>query len=359
MAEENRITQVVAALLWRGPRFLICQRPEGKKRGLLWECSGGKIEPGESGEEALARECREELGVEVAVGGVFTSVTHAYPDMTVRLTLYHASLKRGEEPRLLEHRALAWITVGEADGYAFCPADIPILERLKKAVGTVKTLAVGRAEAAVFLPDTTRAAGADTVVYLHEPFSAALAVKTALSPSQRPPVLVSIDGIDWDADLSPWPAEAVFRGSPGFSGGAGAYLAFFRGELIPAVEAELAAPPRLRVIAGYSLAGLFAVWASLECGLFGACVSASGSLWYDGFTAYVREHARPGTFYLSLGDREKNARNPRMARVEEATGETARLLAAAGARVRYELNPGGHFRDPDKRLARGIDAILY
>lgn len=129
-----KITEVVAALIWRDGRFLICQRPENKARALLWEFVGGKIEPGESGEEALVRECREELDMTVAVGDVFTDVTHVYPDLTVHLTLYHCTIAEGE-PKLLEHADMAWITPEEIGNYEFCPADVEILEKIVKVYG--------------------------------------------------------------------------------------------------------------------------------------------------------------------------------------------------------------------------------
>lgn len=125
------MTEVVAALIWRGERFLACQRPAHKARGLLWEFVGGKVEPGERREEALIRECREELGVTVEVGEMFMEVDHVYPDLTVHLTLFHASIPKGE-PQKLEHNDLRWLTVEEIDQYEFCPADIEILERLKQ-----------------------------------------------------------------------------------------------------------------------------------------------------------------------------------------------------------------------------------
>ena len=123
------ITKVVAALIWDGPRFLICQRPAHKARGLLWEFVGGKIEPGESGEEALIRECREELDITVSVGDVFMQVVHRYPDITVELTLYHATIAAGV-PRKLEHADLQWITPQQISHYDFCPADVEILEKI-------------------------------------------------------------------------------------------------------------------------------------------------------------------------------------------------------------------------------------
>ena len=124
------ITEVVAALIRDGNRFLICQRPPHKARGLLWEFVGGKVESGETGEQALIRECREELDVAVSVGGVFMEVTHVYPDLTVHLTLFHAAIVSGE-PKLLEHCGIRWITPDEIPQYPFCPADEEILRRLQ------------------------------------------------------------------------------------------------------------------------------------------------------------------------------------------------------------------------------------
>lgn len=124
------MTEVVAALIWEKNRFMICQRPPHKARGLLWEFVGGKVEPGETLEQALVRECREELGVSLEVGEVFMDVTHAYPDLTVHLTLFHASIREGR-PQKLEHNDIRWITAAEIDGYDFCPADEEILKRLK------------------------------------------------------------------------------------------------------------------------------------------------------------------------------------------------------------------------------------
>lgn len=123
------MTEVVAALIWKGDQFMICQRPAHKARGLLWEFVGGKVEPGETREEALVRECREELAVTVSVGDVFMEVTHQYPDLTVHLTLFHASILQGE-PQMLEHHDIRYITPAEIPQYDFCPADEVILQRL-------------------------------------------------------------------------------------------------------------------------------------------------------------------------------------------------------------------------------------
>ncbi len=124
------MTDVVAALIWQDDRFLICQRPAHKKRGMLWEFVGGKTECGETKEAALVRECMEELAVTVEVGDVFMEVDHVYPDLTVHLTLFNARILAGEL-QLLEHNDAKWITVDEIDEFDFCPADVEILERLK------------------------------------------------------------------------------------------------------------------------------------------------------------------------------------------------------------------------------------
>ena len=125
------MTEVVAALIWDENRFLACQRPAHKARGLLWEFVGGKVEPGETREQALIRECQEELAVTVAVQDVFMEVDHVYPDLTVHLTLFNASIAQGS-PQKIEHNDLRWITVEEIDQYEFCPADEEILRRLKE-----------------------------------------------------------------------------------------------------------------------------------------------------------------------------------------------------------------------------------
>ena len=124
------MTEVVAALIWQGDRFLACQRPAHKARGLLWEFVGGKVEPGETGEQALSRECREELDVTIGVRDVFMDVIHEYPDLTVHLTLFNAFIEEGE-PKMLEHNDIRWLTVSQIDEYEFCPADEEILEKLK------------------------------------------------------------------------------------------------------------------------------------------------------------------------------------------------------------------------------------
>lgn len=123
------MTEVVSALIWQGEKFMICQRPPHKARGLLWEFVGGKVEKGETPQEALVRECREELAVTVSVGEVFMEVVHEYPDITVQLTLFNASIAEGI-PQKLEHNDIRWIEPHEIPQYDFCPADKEILEKI-------------------------------------------------------------------------------------------------------------------------------------------------------------------------------------------------------------------------------------
>ena len=125
------MTDVVAALIWENGKFLACQRPAHKARGLLWEFVGGKVEAGETPEQALIRECREELAVTVSVQDIFMEVIHEYPDLTVRLTLFNARIAEGT-PQMLEHNDIRWVKPEQIDEMEFCPADKEILEKIKK-----------------------------------------------------------------------------------------------------------------------------------------------------------------------------------------------------------------------------------
>ena len=124
------MVEVVAALIWENGKFMACQRPAHKARGLLWEFVGGKVEPGETKQQALIRECREELDVTLSVGDVFMEVVHEYPDITVHLTLFHATIAAGV-PQRIEHNDIQWICPEQMGNYEFCPADREILERIQ------------------------------------------------------------------------------------------------------------------------------------------------------------------------------------------------------------------------------------
>lgn len=126
------MVQVVAALIWRGDKFMICQRPVNKTRALEWEFVGGKVEAGESLQQALIRECHEEIGIDVTPKDVFMEVDHTYPDITIHLTLFNATIEDGVELIRLEHNDIKFITVDEIDNFEFCPADKDILRKIKE-----------------------------------------------------------------------------------------------------------------------------------------------------------------------------------------------------------------------------------
>ena len=173
------------------------------------------------------------------------------------------------------------------------------------------------------------------------------------------PTLICIDGVDWDRDLSPWPAEKVFRGGADFSGGADAFLQVLLQDILPAAEENLS--PAWRGVFGYSLAGLFSLWALTKTDAFARCASVSGSLWFDGFVEYLSAHPLLGTperVYLSLGDKEEKAKNPRMQRVRVATEQARDIITKQGVPCAFELNPGGHFQDPLGRQKRAVLALL-
>jgi len=131
--DMEKVVEVVAALIWDKDKFLICQRPANKERGLLWEFVGGKVEQGETKAQALIRECREELAITVEPREVFMEVMHEYPDITVHLTLFNCTILQGQ-PRRLEHHDMKWITSAEIHNYEFCPADVEILKKIIEAV---------------------------------------------------------------------------------------------------------------------------------------------------------------------------------------------------------------------------------
>lgn len=165
---------------------------------------------------------------------------------------------------------------------------------------------------------------------------------------------------DWNRELSPWQAEKCLRNGGDFGGRAGEYLDRLARE-IPEFEQKCGLTPARRAICGYSLAGLCALYALYATDIFCGAVSASGSLWFDGWLDFMRRNApkKPETCaYLSVGDREARTRNSRLAGVEDCTREAAKIFAAQGVRTEFALNPGNHFRDCGLRLARGVDGLF-
>ncbi len=173
--------------------------------------------------------------------------------------------------------------------------------------------------------------------------------------------LVTISGLHWNQELSPWPVATVVSKDDNFAGEAQLWLPVLTGKVVPQVEQLLDAPPLWRMLAGYSLAGLFAVWAAFQCDQFTRILSASGSMWYPGWLEYAHQH-EPATpllgVYLSVGDKESTSRNAVLQTVGERTQALADLLAGRGVNVKFELNPGNHFKNPPLRVAKGIKWLL-
>lgn len=173
--------------------------------------------------------------------------------------------------------------------------------------------------------------------------------------------LLWISGADWNHDLSPWNCPAIRKGQPDFTGGADAYLDLILKEIIPQAVKEGGLAPSYYGIAGYSLAGLFALYALYRTDFFSRAASMSGSLWFPDFVKYAESHrllGKPEKIYLSLGDREDRTRNPLMQPIRENTEKMAGLFRKLGIDSTLEMNPGNHFRDPDIRTAKGIAWIL-
>ena len=176
-----------------------------------------------------------------------------------------------------------------------------------------------------------------------------------------PFTLVAIGGLDWNRELSVWPCDAITAASAPFAGEAAAFLYELTHKIIPSIEAPLAAPPRLRAIAGYSLAGLFALWACCKTDLFSRVASVSGSLWFPGFAEYLDENLPQGALdvaYLSLGKKEHKTPNRMMREVLADTKRCEQTLQDRGAKTLFERNPGNHFSEPALRSAKGIAWML-
>ena len=173
--------------------------------------------------------------------------------------------------------------------------------------------------------------------------------------------LALVSGLRWADDLTPWPSPPIMKGAAPFGGRADAYLGLLTEGILPKMLDALPALPEYIALAGYSLAGLFALYAMTRTDRFARVASASGSLWYPDIVEYLQSHAplrRPDCLYLSLGDREAGTRNPMMRPVEDNTRLLADHYRGAGIRTMFEMNPGGHFKDPDGRVARGIAWML-
>ena len=176
-----------------------------------------------------------------------------------------------------------------------------------------------------------------------------------------PFTLAAISDLDWNRDMAPWDSPPAFKSAAPFTGGADEYLRLLAGELVPAAERKLSAAPRWRGIVGYSLAGLFALYAVYRSELFSRVGSISGSLWFPGMTELVMSREpkrRPECVYFSLGDRESKTRNPVLRNVRRNTEEIQTFCRNRGIDTVFEENPGGHHDRAAERTAAGIVWLL-
>ncbi|MCR5789249.1 MAG: alpha/beta hydrolase [Lachnospiraceae bacterium] len=173
--------------------------------------------------------------------------------------------------------------------------------------------------------------------------------------------LLHIGKLDWNRDMTPWPAPAVMEKGEAFTGGADAWLKVLLSEILPEARKLIRGVPCLTGIAGYSLAGMFALYAMHQCDAFDCAASISGSLWFPDFCGFVMSHPlkrQPVCLYLSLGKEEAKTGNPVLQTVRERTEELAGFYRNQGQKVIFEMNPGNHFRNAIKRSARGIEEII-
>ena len=173
--------------------------------------------------------------------------------------------------------------------------------------------------------------------------------------------LLFVGGLNWDRDLTPWAAPSAFKGYDPYAGGADSYLAQLLGEIIPQAKTRLNGAPSFTCIAGYSLAGLFALYTLHRCDEFSRAASVSGSFWFPSFVDFARTHAmphRPDKLYLSLGSKEAKTNNPVLRTVQASADELVEHYRAQGLDVEFELNPGNHCKDRALRMAKGIKSIL-
>ena len=174
-------------------------------------------------------------------------------------------------------------------------------------------------------------------------------------------IIVSISNIDWNSDLSPWKAKAVFKGEEDFKGMADEYIKTITFKIIPELTniiiLNLDTHPKCFILGGYSLAGLFAIYALYKSSFITKAFSASGSMWYPGFVEFVEKNELkrlPDKVYFSLGNKEAKTKNEIMSKVEENTRKMVKLYKDKEIDVVYEENEGNHFQDVEERIAKAI-----
>ena len=352
MSEERKTIRVVAAVIRRDDLIFATQRGYGDYKDW-WEFPGGKIESGETPQDALAREIREELDADITVGEYIMTVEYDYPKFHLSMDCYWCSLKN-EHMALLEHEAARWVRLDELEQVKWLPADVLVMRKITEGTVSFAVQTYGDPDADTLLvqmvDDHDLSVIDSEIAYIRE------------LTGGKNFCLKAVRVHDWNKDLSPWPAPAVF-GNEDFGDGAEATLGFLLDKVLPAQNddagADSAGPKKRIFIGGYSLAGLFALWAGCQTDRFAGIAAASPSVWFPGFISYLQEHMiRARAVYLSLGDREEKTRNPVMAQVGSAIREAESILKDAGKDCILEWNKGNHFKEPDLRTAKAFAWLM-
>lgn len=222
----------------------------------------------------------------------------------------------------------------------------------------MQALEIGSKNISIFLSTKPRT----PIIYLNTFSDEGRKVYEAAQATGCPPfTLVAISDLDWNHDMVPWDSPLAFKNAEPCTGGADDYLRLLTREIIPTAEKELPGVPSWRGIAGYSLAGLFALYAIYRTDLFSRIGSMSGSLWFPGMKDYIFSHESkrwPDCVYFSLGDKESKTRNPILRSVRQSTEEIQAFYQDKGIDTVFQLNPGNHYDHAAERTAAGIAWML-
>ena len=173
--------------------------------------------------------------------------------------------------------------------------------------------------------------------------------------------LLVIHQLRWEHDMTPWPCPPVAKNDPACTGGADEYLKILTTQIIPQAKSIIHGEPAYIGMVGYSLAGLFALYAIYKSDIFDCVASVSGSLWFPEFKDYVMNHAfckRPKRIYISLGNREAYTKNAYLKSVQTNSEDMVEHYRSLGVDVIWEINQGNHFKDVEVRIAKGMRALL-